>query len=118
MKYRITTFKTLAGNLDFVDLGDHAYGEWVIYENKIPKFHVDCFRENSRSDSMIKELIESHDWTIEKIIDRINVLEGRKLGFGKRPLIEIEDSSELRELDLGPLPVEWIEIIRTAANKS
>ena len=118
MKYRITTFKTLTGKLDFIDLGDHAYGEWVIYESKIPKFHVDCFRENSRSDSLINELIKNHGWTIERILNRINVMEGRKLEFVKRPLIEIEDSSELRELQLGPLPLEWIEKIRKAANKS
>lgn len=116
MKYRITTFKTLTGNLELIDLGDQAYGEWIIYEDRIPKFHVCCFRENSRSDSMINDLIESKDWTIEKILDRINEINKSKLTFGKRPKIEIEKSSELRELELESMPLEWIEQITNAPN--
>ena len=87
MKYRTITFKTLTGNQEYIDLGDQSYGEWIIYENKFPKFHINCFRENSHADSLIKSLIENENWTIEKLLDKINQMDNRHLTLGKRPLI-------------------------------
>jgi|TARA_R110001592_G_scaffold239559_3_gene499503 hypothetical protein len=114
VEYKILTFKTLTGKLEFIDLGEHSYGEWIIYEDNLPKFHIDCFRENSLSDSLIKDLIEKENWTIEKLLDRINQMDNRNLTLGKRPLIEIEASSELKEIKLDSLPIELVKKLRVA----
>ena len=111
MKYRIVKYKTLTGIQEFVDLGDQAYGEWIVYINNFPKFHINCFRENSDSDVLIKKVIEKKNWTIEKLIDLVNENENIKLSLGTRPWIEIESSTELREITLEPLPYHWIEKI-------
>ena len=116
MKYRIRTYKTLTGKRDFVDLGGQSYGEWVVYEKEIPKFHISCFSENSKSDLIIKELIESSKWTIEAIIDRINESYETALTLDNRPVIKFQIASELRDLDLTPLPTKWMEKIKTTHN--
>ncbi|BDD03950.1 hypothetical protein [Aureibacter tunicatorum] len=110
MKYRIITSLTLTGKMRHIDLGDFAYGEWIIYENRLPRFHIDCFRENSDADSLINSLLKSKNWTIEKILDKINQTENRNLTLGyKTPFIEFELSSELQEIKLNTLPMDWIK---------
>jgi len=111
MKYRVSTYVTFTGTTDFVDLGDMCYGEWIIYNGDIPKFHIAIFRENSKSDTLIKNLIEKEKLNIEFIIQRLNKSMNLDLRFGKRPWVEIIKSSELKELDLVPIPVSWIEKI-------
>lgn len=118
MKYRITTTKTLTSKREFVDLGSQSYGEWVVYEKEIPKFHISCFRENSKSDFIIKELLESGEWTIETIIDRISEMNEIALTLDNRPLVKLQTTNELRDLNLNPLPIEWLEKIKTAHNNA
>jgi hypothetical protein len=114
MKYRTITFKTLTGNQEYIDLGDQSYGEWIIYEDKFPKFHINCFRENSHADSLIKSLIENEKWTIEELLDKINQLDNRHLTLGKKPLIEIVSTSELKEIKLDSLPIDLVEKIKSS----
>tara|TARA_B100000965_G_scaffold380370_1_gene376868 strand:+ start:891 stop:1256 length:366 start_codon:yes stop_codon:yes gene_type:complete len=118
MKYRIATYWTLTGKREFVDLGGQSYGEWIVYEKEIPKFHISCFSENSKSDFIIKELLEGYKWTIETIIDRINESHETALTLDNRPLIKIQTTSEFRDLELTPLPIKLIEKIKTAHNKN
>ncbi len=107
-KYRITTYRTLKGKCELVDIGDHIYGEWIIYENEKPKFHVNLFREDSESDKRIKELIEHKNESIESIIKKINLSFKMELNLGKRPIIEIVVNTKLKELALNPIPTEWL----------
>lgn len=113
MKYLVRTFKTLTGDQVLIDLGDQAYGEWIVYENNAPKFHASCFKESSKSDSLLRDLIENDKWTFEALLARINHLEQKKLSLGKHPLIEIEVTSELKEIELEPIPVEWLGKMKT-----
>lgn len=71
-----------------------------------------CFREDSRSDTLIKDLIEKDNWTIEKLLDKINQIDNRNLTLIKKPLIGIEISVELKELKLDSLPFELINQIK------
>lgn len=108
MKYLKTTYKTITGKADVIDIGDYTYGEWIIYENEKPRFHINCFRENSESDILIKNRIENQNQSIEFIINEINSKLKKKLTLGKRPTIEIKIKSELIEMVLHPLPIEWL----------
>ena len=53
MKYRINKYLTLNGKTQKVTLPDSAYGEWIIYENNEPKYHVNIFNYKSKSDCLI-----------------------------------------------------------------
>lgn len=113
MKYRVLKYLTLTGTFEVVSLSMFSNGEWIIYDGKIPKFHISCFDEDSESDTMIKDLLEIEKWSIEIIIERINKSMNLNLNFGKsRPWFEIIISSKLLELNLKPIPVKWIEEIK------
>jgi trehalose utilization protein len=107
MKYRCITYQRESGNYEFIELGDYSYGEWIVYENNCPKFHVNCFRENSQADSLIKDLIEKENWTIEEILEKINQEENRHLSLGKRPSLAI--SSQCKEIELASIDCETIK---------
>jgi hypothetical protein len=114
MDYRVNTYKTLFGKQEIleIELGDHVYGEWIIYEGDSPKFHI-CSLNDSDSGKLIKHLIENQGWTIEKIINKVNRLQNRNFHFGKRPLFSRQESSTLKEINLAEIPIEWIEKLKT-----
>ncbi|NVJ46335.1 MAG: hypothetical protein HWE07_04380 [Cytophagia bacterium] len=112
MKYRVNQVWSLRGIIELVDLGDQSYGEWIIYENKLPRFHISCFRTDSESNSLLNQLIQKNEWSIERVIDTINQSEKRSLRLYKRPFLSIITSTKLREINLVPLPIEWIKTIK------
>jgi len=108
-KYRQLSYHTLSGVRKFIDPGDFSYGEWIIYEDKIPKYHIRTFDKNP-SDKIIDELIASKRESIESIVDKVGNIHNKKLTIGKnRPIIRLVKKSELIELDLIPLPYEWVK---------
>jgi hypothetical protein len=60
---------------------------------------------------MINSIINKSENTIEGIIKNINTHYGTKLSLTTRPLIELIKKEELIELDLGPLPEQWVKNI-------
>jgi len=108
LKYRVITYQTLLGEVQFVDIGNHSYGEWVIYLNNRAKYHVNIYRPNSESDNILKELIEKFDESITTILDSINSTFNVNLKLSSRPSLEVIKNSELKELNLYPLPKEWL----------
>ncbi|PTQ96776.1 hypothetical protein C8P68_104265 [Mucilaginibacter yixingensis] len=102
MLYRQTTYRSLTGSRSLIELSDFAYGEWIVYENNVPKYHVQCFDEKESS-SVIKALL-TNGKTFENILDCINKQNGTRLSLKKRPIILIVKRTELIELDLKPLP--------------
>ena len=109
LKYRIHTYKTLSKTIKYIDLGMSAYGEWIVYEKKTPKYHISFFGENSESDLIIRNLIEIKKLTIESIINNINQKFNKKLELEKKPFFSIKTKSELVELELNPIPIELIK---------
>jgi hypothetical protein len=109
-KYLQLSFYTLTGIRKMIDLGDQSYGEWLIYDHLIPKYHVMIF-EKDDSNMLINSLISSKSETIDSIVEKINAGQGRKLSLGKRPLIKIVKKEELVDLELIPIPVDWIKNI-------
>ncbi|MES2064737.1 MAG: hypothetical protein V4456_22665 [Bacteroidota bacterium] len=94
--------------MDFVDIGDFSYGQWIIYDNGIPSYHVDVFDKNFASNVQLLKLLENKQETIQSIIAKINTKENIQLSFGHKPTIEIIKKSELVKLDLKPIPENWV----------
>jgi len=105
--YRTSTYQTLNGSVQIIELPDATYGEWIIYNKDKPEFFVNVF-SNSISDVQIRLLIESHSETIETILNKINKKQGTHLTLGKAPLLGKLKSSELIEWDLEPILINWI----------
>jgi hypothetical protein len=102
--YRQTTYYTLTGLKKLIDLGDQNDGEWIVYEDGQPKYHVEVFSE-------LRLLLKKEK--IETILDTISKANDVNLSLGKRPLIEIVKETKLVTLDLGPLPESWVQQIIT-----
>ena len=108
MKYKLTTYKTLTGNKQILELTEDAYGQWIIYQNKQPMFHVNCFDFESESNQILNSLLLSQQKSIADVIDSINRKNDIKLSIEKAPFLEIKVDSTLKELNLEPLPIEWV----------
>lgn len=93
-----------------IDLGDQSYGEWLIYDHLIPKYHVTIL-EKDNSNILINSLITSKKETIESIVKKINIKQRTNLSLGRRPFLEIIKKEESVDLELTPLPVDWIKNI-------
>ncbi len=108
MKYKLTTYKTLTGNKEILELTEDAYGQWIIYQKKKPMFHINCFDFENESNQVLNSLLLVKQQPIHKILKDINKTKDTDLSIEKAPLIEIEVSSEIKELKLEPLPLEWV----------
>lgn len=108
MKYKLTTYKTLIGNKEILELTEDAYGQWIIYQNKKPKFHVNCFDFKNESNQILNSLLLSQQKTIKEILSSINKKNNTNLSIEKAPMLEIKVDSKLKELNLEPLPLEWV----------
>jgi len=108
MKYKVTTYRTLTGTKDIVELPKKKSTQWIIYQNNKPVYHVDCFDLKKESNLLINNLILSEQKTIEEVIRKIKKNRKVNLSIPKAPLFEIALKSETKELILQPLPEEWL----------
>ncbi|TWJ04912.1 hypothetical protein JN11_00635 [Mucilaginibacter frigoritolerans] len=110
MKYLQLTFYSFTGIKKIIDLGDFSYAEWIVYDNDVPKYHINLYTE-LKSDMMINSILNKKENTIEGILKNINTQYGTKLSLTTRPLIMLLKKEELVELDLGTLPEQWVKNI-------
>ncbi len=89
-------------------LGEQSYGEWIIYQDKIPTYHIDLFNLKYESNRILKKIIEDQNGTIEQIIEAINTKHNLNLHFFKRTLFSIKTSSDLIRIELKPFPLEYL----------
>ena len=108
MKYKLTTYKTLTGNKEILELTEDAYGQWIIYQSKKPMFHVNCFDFENESNQILNSLLLVKQQSINRILNNINKKNNINLSLEKAPLIEIKVASKIKELELEPLPLEWV----------
>jgi len=68
----VETVLTLSGKKSFYRLPDSAYGEWIIFENKLPKYYLNVFDEDYHEFLRTFEKIKDKDEYLEEIIKKIN----------------------------------------------
>ncbi len=108
MKLKLIKYRTLTGIKEVVEIPENNYGKFVVYQNKQPKFHVDCFDYHHESNMLLNGLLLSKGKTISEVLKNINKKNSTNLSVEKAPLLEIEISSEFKNFDLEPLPLEWL----------
>lgn len=108
MKYKLTKYKTLTGNKEILELTEDAYGQWIIYQNKQPMFHINCFDFKTESNQILNGMLLAQRKTIKEVLGIINKRNRTNLTIEKAPFLEIKVDSTIKELDLEPLPLEWV----------
>ena len=107
MKYKLTTYRTLTGTKEVLEIQKKKSGQWIIYQNDEPTYFVDCFDFKQESNLIMNNLILSERKSIDKVIKDIRKKKNVKISLPKAPIFEIEVKSEIKELELAPLPEDW-----------
>ena len=108
MKYKLTRYKSIISNKLILELTKETYWQWVICQNKKPKFHIDCFDFKSESNQILNSLLLSKQQTIEEVLSRINKKENISLSIEKPKFYERAVDSKIKEIELESLPLEWV----------
>ena len=106
--YSIQTYYGLFGKRRIVELPSSTYGEWIIYEENKPKFHINTFRSNSTSDRCLRELLETDDLSIEQILLKINLTNTKNYSLGTKPKFFFRKTIESKDINLEPLPTYYL----------
>lgn len=109
MTFKLTTYKTLTGEKKIARYEEKVSGKWIIYENKVPTYFIDCFDLQNKSGLLLNDLLFSEKKTIKQIIGEINKKYQKNLSIEKPPFFEIIKETTKEELDLKVLPSEWLE---------
>ncbi len=108
-KYKLTTYRTITGSKDILEIPKKKSGQWILYKNDEPTYFVDCFDFKEESNLILNNLILSERNTIDDVLKKIKKKKKIKLTLETPPLLEIEIKSEIKELKLQPLPEEWLQ---------
>ena len=106
MKYKTTRYKTLIGVKEVLEFVENDYGQWIVYHDNKPKFHIDCFDYSSESNRLLNDWILSKQRSIDQVLNSINRRNHINLTLKKIPLFVLKAESETTEISLKPLPLE------------
>ncbi len=108
MKYKRTKYKTLTGKKEILELTEDAYGQWIVYQNKKPMFHINCFDFENESNQILNGWLLAKQKTINEVLNDINRKNNTNLSIEKAPIFHREIESKIEELKLKPLPLDWV----------
>ena len=110
MTFLATTYRTLSGTKEIIEPKVKKDTQWVIYKDNKPAFFVDFYDLEKESNAMMNSLVLCTKRSLDEVLELINkknnislsVPKITRLGFKKKL------KSEERELNLGPIPEEWL----------
>ena len=73
--------------LEFVE---NDYGQWIVYQDNEPKFHINCFDYSSESNRLLNDWILSKQRSIDQVLNSINRRNHINLTLKKDPSICIK----------------------------
>ncbi len=108
MTYKLTTYKTLTGTKEILELKKRKRTEAIVYKDNIPAFHIDCFDLQTESNVIMNSLVLCQKRTIGEVVKEIAKKNNVDLSIKEAPLFSIEKSFEFKEVELPPLPENWL----------
>ncbi|QOD59920.1 hypothetical protein H9I45_11235 [Polaribacter haliotis] len=110
MKLKATTYRTLSGTKEIIELPKKHSAQWVIYEDNKPKYFVDCFKLEIESNAIMNNLVLCNKEPIEDVLEKINKRNNINLSIPKISRIGFKKKlkSVFTNLDLQPIPEKWL----------
>ncbi len=108
MTFKLTTYKTLTGKKQILETKSNKSTEAVIYENNEPTYWVNCFDLQTESNVQMNYLVLCQQRSIKNVIEEIGEKHNVNLTVKEAPLFSIKKSSEDKDWELPPLPLEWV----------
>ena len=108
MKFNLTTYKTLKGKEEIIELIDKKDTKAIIYKDNKPAYFVDCFDLQTEANVLMNSLVLCQRNTMPFVINAISKKNNINLEVKEIPFFSIKSGSKIIELDLPPLPEEWL----------
>ncbi|TCP28330.1 hypothetical protein EV195_101506 [Tenacibaculum skagerrakense] len=108
MTFKLTTYKTLTGEKQILETKTRKSTEAVVYENNQPAYLVDCFDLQTESNVQMNYLVLCQQRSMKNVIEEIGEKNNVNLTVKEAPLFSIKKSSEDKDIELPPLPIEWV----------
>ena len=110
MIFSATTYRTLSGTKKIIEVPQKKATQWVIYKDDKPTYFVDLYDLQTESNAMMNSLVLCAKRSMEEVLERINKKNNINLFLPRisRLGFKIKVRSELIELNLKPIPEEWL----------
>lgn len=108
MTYKLTTYKTLTGKKEILETKSQKSTEAIIYKDDKPSFLVDCFDLKTESNVQMNYLVLCQQKSMKTVINEISEKNNINLTIKEAPVLSIAKKSIETELELPPLPLEWL----------
>lgn len=109
MNCKLITYKTLLGKKKIARYEEKTSGKWIIYEDKQPKYYLDCFDLKSETGLLLNDLLFSEKKTIKQILKEVNKRHQTRLSVEKPPMIEIIRDTVIEDIELKEFPAIWLK---------
>ena len=110
MTFLTTTYKTLSGTKEIVEIQNKKSTQWIIYKDNKPTYFVDFYDLEIESNAMMNSLVLCEKRSIQEALVLINKRNNINLSVPKITRLGYKKviKSEVIELNLEPLPEEWL----------
>ena len=108
MTFKLTTYKTLKGTKEILELKKKKSTEAIIYKDETPCFYVDCFDLQTESNIIMNSLVLCQQRKLTDVIKEISKKNNVNLSIQEAPFLSIEKSVKYTEIELPPLPESWL----------
>lgn len=108
MKLNVTTYKTLIGQKEIIEIPEKKQAQWVVLENNTPKYWVDCFDLYTESNVIMNSLVIGARQSITDVLKRIGKKNRVKLSVQSTPVLGYKVKTVEVVLPLEHLPENWL----------
>ena len=108
MQFNLTTYKTLTGKKEIIEVKRERSSQAVIYKDDEPTYFVDCYDLHTEVNVLMNSLVLCQKKCIKSVVKNIGEKNNVNIYIKNTPLFTIGSTSETIELDLPPLPEEWL----------
>jgi hypothetical protein len=110
MNFQISTYRTLSGITEVLEISRKKETQWIVYQDNTPRFFVDFFDLEIESNVMMNSLVLCAKRSIEDVLNiisknnnvNLSIKKISRLGFYKKI------KTEAKEINLDPLPEKWL----------
>ncbi len=107
MKLKVITYRTLTGTKDVFKSPKQKSTQWVICQDNVPTYFMDCFDFKYPANLAINNWVLSEGKTMGALLKKICKQEKVALSIVKPPYVRILVKTESKEFALKPLPIAW-----------
>jgi hypothetical protein len=110
MTFIATTYRTLSGTKEIIEIPNKKDTQWIIYKDNKPAYFVDFYDLEKESNAMMNSLVLCTKRSIDEVLELINKKNNINLSIPKITRLGFKKKikSVVKELHLEPIPEKWL----------